>query len=145
MLPRLPHPSASPVQHLLHSCLGPCKQREWACVKGTRGGFPPLSDDEATEVCVWHRHWAFHFKNLNGLLAGVSLPGGQHLGRSHVGLSVTPCTVARQAPPSMGSSRQEHWSGVPLPPPGDLPNSGIKLMPPASAGGSLPLLSPGKP
>ncbi|RMI83736.1 hypothetical protein D9V42_14910 [Staphylococcus pseudoxylosus] len=34
----------------------------------------------------------------------------------------TPQTVARQAPPSMGFSRQEHWSGLPFPSPGDLSN-----------------------
>ena len=38
--------------------------------------------------------------------------------------SVTPWTVARQAPLSMGFSRQEYWSGLPFPPPGDLPNPG---------------------
>ena len=41
-------------------------------------------------------------------------------------LFATPWTVAYQAPPSMGFSRQEYWSGVPLPSPGALPNSGIK-------------------
>ena len=35
-------------------------------------------------------------------------------------------TVARQAPPSMGFSRQEYWSGLPFPSPGDLPNPGIE-------------------
>ena len=35
-------------------------------------------------------------------------------------------TVTRQAPLSMGFSRQEYWSGLPFPPPGDLPNRGIK-------------------
>ena len=46
-------------------------------------------------------------------------------------------TVARQAPLSMGFSRQEYWSGLPCPPPGDLPDSGIEpasLMSPALAG-----------
>ena len=38
--------------------------------------------------------------------------------------SATPWTVARQAPLSVGFSRQEHWSGVPCPSPGDLPDSG---------------------
>ena len=38
---------------------------------------------------------------------------------SRVRLFVTPWTVADQAPPSMGFSRQEYWSGVPLPSPGD--------------------------
>ena len=37
-------------------------------------------------------------------------------------------TAARQAPLSMGFSRQRHWSGLPCPPPGDLPHPGIKLM-----------------
>ena len=37
-----------------------------------------------------------------------------------------PWTVAHQAPPSMGFSRQEYWSGLPFPSPGDLPNPGIK-------------------
>ena len=47
-------------------------------------------------------------------------------------------TIARQAPLSMGFSRQEYWSGLPCPPPGDLSDSGIKatsLAPPALAGG----------
>ena len=38
----------------------------------------------------------------------------------------TPWTVAHQAPLSMGFSRQEYWSGLPFPPPGDLPNPGIQ-------------------
>ena len=45
---------------------------------------------------------------------------------SHVQLFTTPWTAARQAPLSMGFSRQESWSGLPCPPPGDLPDSGIK-------------------
>ena len=40
--------------------------------------------------------------------------------------SVYPQTVAHQAPLSMGFSRQEYWSGLPFPSPGDLPNPGIK-------------------
>ena len=44
---------------------------------------------------------------------------------SHVPLFVTLWTVARQAPLSMGFSRQEHWSGLPRPPPGDLPDTEI--------------------
>ena len=44
---------------------------------------------------------------------------------------VTPWTVARQAALSMRFPRQEYWSGLPLPSPGDLPDSGIKPMSPA--------------
>ena len=54
-----------------------------------------------------------------------------------VWLFATPWTVACQASLSMGFSRQECWSGLPLPPPGDLPNPGIKpvsLMSPALTG-----------
>ena len=67
---------------------------------------------------------------------------------SCVWLLVTPWTVARQAPLSMGFSRQEYWSGLPCPLPGDLPDTGIKprsLMSPALAGGPLPPTPPGKP
>ena len=46
---------------------------------------------------------------------------------SRVRLFVTPWTVACQAPLSMGFSRQEYWSGLPCPPAGDLPDSGIEL------------------
>ena len=56
---------------------------------------------------------------------------------SHVWLFATPCTVACQAPLSMGFSRQEYWSGLLFPPPGNLRNPGIKpmsLMSPALAG-----------
>ena len=45
---------------------------------------------------------------------------------SRVQLSVTPCTIAHQAPPSMGFSRQKYWSGLPCPPPGDFPDPGIE-------------------
>ena len=57
---------------------------------------------------------------------------------SHVQLFVTLWTAACQAPLSMGFSRQEYWSGLPCPSPGDLPDPGIKpmsLMSPALAGG----------
>ena len=43
-----------------------------------------------------------------------------------ISLTVTPWTVAHRAPLSMGFSRQEYWSGLPCPPPGDLPDPGIK-------------------
>ena len=55
-----------------------------------------------------------------------------------VHLSATPWTAARQAPLSMGFSRQEHWSGLPCPSPEDLPDPGIKPGPPAPQADSLP-------
>ena len=49
---------------------------------------------------------------------------------SHVQLFVTPWTVACQAPPSMGFSRQEYWSGLPFLSPEDLPDPGIEPVSP---------------
>ena len=46
--------------------------------------------------------------------------------KSCLTLFATPWTVACQAPPSMGFSRQDYWSGLPFPSPGDLPDPGIK-------------------
>ena len=54
-------------------------------------------------------------------------------------------TVARQAPLSMGFSRQEYWSGLPFPSPGDLPNPGIEPISPALQADSLPLSHQGSP
>ena len=54
-------------------------------------------------------------------------------------------TVAHQAPPSMGFSRQEYWSGLPFPSPGDLSNPGIKPGSPALQADALTSEPPGKP
>ena len=54
-------------------------------------------------------------------------------------------TVVHQAPPSMGFPRQEYWSGLPFPPPGDLPDPGVKLASLALVGRSLTTEPPGKP
>ena len=62
-----------------------------------------------------------------------------------VQLFVTPWTVAHQAPLSMGCSRQEYWSGLPFPSPGDLPNPGIEPKSPTLQVDSLPYEPPGKP
>ena len=70
-------------------------------------------------------------RSQNGFQAGLLL-----LSRfSRVQLLVTPWTVAYQAPLSMGFARQEYWSGLPCPPPGDLPNPGIEPDSLALAGG----------
>ena len=63
---------------------------------------------------------------------------------SRVQLSATPWTVGRQAPLSMGFSRQEYWSGLPFPFPGDLPEPGIKSMSLPLAGGFFTTVPPGK-
>ena len=64
---------------------------------------------------------------------------------SHVQLFATPWTVAYQAPPSMGFSRQGFWSGLPFPSPGDLPDPGIKLGPPTLQADALPSKPQGSP
>ena len=65
---------------------------------------------------VWKHHWPQHFSMAWCALSCFS----------RVRLFVTPWTVARQAPLSMGFSRQEHWSGLLCPLPGDLPDPGIE-------------------
>ena len=64
---------------------------------------------------------------------------------SHVQFFATPWTVAHQAPPSMGFSRQEYWSGLPFPFPGDLPDPGIEPRSPAFQADTLTSKLPGKP
>ena len=64
---------------------------------------------------------------------------------SHVQLFASPWTVAYQAPLSMGFFRQEYWSGLPFPPPGDLPDPGIEPVSPAFADRFFTTEPPGKP
>ena len=64
---------------------------------------------------------------------------------SRVRLFAAPWTVAYQAPPSMGFSRQERWSGLPFPSPGELPDPRIKPGSPALQADALLSEPPGKP
>ena len=64
---------------------------------------------------------------------------------SRVRLFATPWTVAYQAPPSVGFSRQEYWSGLPFPSPGDLPNPRIEPGSPTLQADALTSAPPGKP
>ena len=64
---------------------------------------------------------------------------------SRVRLFATPWSVAHQAPPSMEFSRQQYWSGLPFPSPGDLPDQGIEPGSPALQADALPSEPPGKP
>ena len=61
-----------------------------------------------------------------------------------VRLFVAPWTVAYQASPSMGFSRQEYWNGLPFPSPGDLPDPGIELESPTLEADTLTSEPPGK-
>ena len=64
---------------------------------------------------------------------------------SRVQLFTTSWTVARQAPLSMGFSRQEYWRGLPFHSSGDLPDPGIEFRSPALQANSLPSVPPGSP
>ena len=64
---------------------------------------------------------------------------------NRVRLFATPWTAAHQAPLSIGLSRQEYWSGLPFPSPGDLPNPGIESGSPALQADALSSKPPGKP
>ena len=68
-----------------------------------------------------------HWTNVGGGLVAKSCP-----------TLTTPQTVARQASVSMGFSRQEYWSGLTFPSPGDLPNPGTEPRSPALKADSLP-------
>ena len=63
----------------------------------------------------------------------------------HLTLFATPWTVSCQAPLSLGFFRQEYWSRLPFPYPGDLPDSGIEPGSPALQADALPSEPPGKP
>ena len=69
----------------------------------------------------------------------------QSVSHTVVSDSAIPWTVAHQAPPSTGFSRQEYWSGLPFPYPGDLSNSGIEPRPPTLQADSLLLSCQGSP
>ena len=64
---------------------------------------------------------------------------------SRIRLFATPWTLAYQASPSLGFSRQECWSGLLFPSPGDLPEPGIEPKSPALQADTLPSEPPGKP
>ena len=63
---------------------------------------------------------------------------------SHVQLFATLWTVDYQAPPSMEFSRQEYWTGLPFPSPGDLPDPGIKPGSPSLEADALTFEPPGR-
>ena len=77
-------------------------------------------------------------QNDNRLITVLIIKSYIMLVLSCVWLSVTPWAVAHQAPLSMGFSRQEYWTGLPFPPPGDLPNSGMEPLSPALEGKFFP-------
>ena len=105
-----------------------------ACQRGSEGlenhsERPPQCD------AAWGKHANM---DLKGWFAVVWSP-------SHVQLFVTPWTAACHPPLSMGFSGQEHWSGLPLPSAGDLPDPGIECVSAAWQADCLPPSHPGSP
>ena len=79
---------------------------------------------------------------VRGFLVNIGIVIVKSLSR--VRLFATLWTVAYQASPSMGFSRQEYWSGLPFPSPGDLPDPGIKPGSPTLEADGLTSKPPGK-
>ena len=112
---------------------------------------------EITYIVLWNPHrlarcvLLFHFSDEETETGSFRTSVGVAWGAAcmlspfiHVRLYATLWTVARQSPLSMGFSRQEYWSGLPCPPPGDLPDPGIEIVSLTSnlnwQAGSLPLV-----
>ena len=81
------------------------------------------------------------YKNVKDLYDVIS----KSVSHSVMSDSVIPRTIVHPSPLSMELSRQEYWSGLPHPSPGDLPNPGIDPRSPALQADSLPSETPGKP
>ena len=84
-------------------------------------------DKVLAQQSKYSQYSQYFIMTLNGVLLLLRL----------VGLFMTPWIVTRQAPLSMGFPRQEHWSGLLFPPPGDLPDLGIEPTSPALQADSL--------
>ena len=91
-------------------------------IRGT--SIAPLSPD-SPDLQAESSYWKFP-SGIDSLISSMGLSEWVKL-LSRVWLFVTPWTVAYNAPSSMGFSRQEYWSWLPFPSPGDLPNPGIEL------------------
>ena len=130
--------------YLLFVCVlrgfpGGSNDKESACNVGDLGSIPglwrSLEKGMATHssILAWKTPWTEESRGLWSMRSQrVRHDWGTHIftlsGFSCVQLFATLWTVAHQAPQSMGFSRQEYWSGLPCPPPGDLPHQGIELM-----------------
>ena len=90
----------------------------------------------------------FHRRKRKGTETHIKTEGKWHewkwkWSRSIVSDSAIPWTVAYQVPPSMGFCRQEHWSGLPFPSQGDLPNPGTEPRSPVLQADGFPSEPPG--
>ena len=129
----------------LQYCVGFCHPSAWISHRCTYVPSllnlpPPPTPSRLSQSPVWVPRvtgqvpsgWLFY---IRGCAARETCAGYC----SCVRLCATPWTVARQAPPSMGFSKQEYRSGLLFPPPGDLPSAGMKPTSPAWQADYLPL------
>ena len=100
------------------------------------GDRPPADNSHALDMVFWTRGGYLLMRETTCDLHAPSL--------NCVQLFVTPWTVACQVSLSMGFPRQEYWSGLPLPSPGDLPDPAIEPMSPELAGGLFTIEPPQK-
>ena len=114
--------------------------------------FPSLVNESPfilNPVSFWQNHLSSKVSLFSGLakclktiIPYISCPGTLSKSLSHIQLFAIPWTVARLL--SMEFSRQECWSGLPFPSPGDLPKPGIQPGSPTLQADSLPSEPPGK-
>ena len=102
-----------------------------AAIHGVAKSWTRLSDwTELKLYPIWLRMWELDYKDSwvpkNWCFWTVVLDSWESLGESLISDSATPWSIACQAPLFMGFSRQDYWGGLPCPPPGNLPNPGIK-------------------
>ena len=129
-LPRPPSPASSQSPNIIFIPLT-SKTRHRALVPGFCRYSCPCEQGRKIKITnKWPRVFGFLGIQWDQRLHAKSL--------SRVQLFVTPWTVAHQAPQSMEFSRQEYWSGLPFPSPGDLPDPGIKPGSPALQADALP-------
>ena len=113
--------------------------------------YSPSGEVPSWTVPAWSL-WPIEYSGINSVwftrpdhkrLLTLEEAGGGGLVTKPCLTLATPWTVARQTPLSVGFSRQEYWSGLPCPSPGDLPNPGIEPRSPACRHNSLPTEPPG--
>ena len=127
-----PRPASSPI----------CPQPQTTGATGE--GVSIGTEDKGIQSLAEVSEAVVHYKTerLEKLMIPISTfrtdSGSSSVSLSVVSDSATPWAVARQAPLSMGFSRQEYWVGLPFSSPGDLPNPGIKHGSPALQADSLP-------
>ena len=110
---------------------------------GTDSSWVPRRNQTCQQLWFWVSSLKNYERISSVVLSHLCVCCAQLLSR--VQLFAPLWTVVSQVPPSMVFSRQEYWSGLPFPPPGDLPDPGIEPTSSALAGGFFTTVPPGKP